>query len=95
MKGLLEDKVEGYDPNVWYLVSGDARAVFDLTHNDANLLEKGDQYYGGEAFQELMLLTDRDNHVRMVLNGHTEGMVRKMKEHIALLQKEYDKTHAE
>lgn len=91
---FLHDKVEGYDPDVWYLASGDARGVFNLTHNDANLLEKGDQYYGGEAFQELMLLADHENHLRMVLNGHTEGMVRKMKEHVALLQKEYDKTDA-
>jgi len=27
----------------------------------------------------------------MVLSGKTEGMVRRMKEHIALLQKQYDK----
>lgn len=94
LKGMLEDKIEGYDPNVWYLASGESRKVFDLTNNDASLLEKGNQYYGGEAFQELLLLLDKDNHLRMVLNGHTEGMIRKMKEHIALLQKEYDKTDA-
>ena len=41
-----------------------------------------------------MLLLDKENHLRMVLNGHTEGMVRKMKEHLALLQKEYDKEDA-
>jgi hypothetical protein len=27
----------------------------------------------------------------MVLSGKTEGMIRRMKEHIALLQKQYDK----
>jgi hypothetical protein len=52
---------------------------------------KGKQYFGGEAFQELMLLVDKRNHLRMVLKGNSEGMIRKMKEHIALLDKQYDK----
>ena len=30
----------------------------------------------------------------MVLSGKTEGMIRRMKEHIALLQKQYDKASA-
>jgi hypothetical protein len=38
-----------------------------------------------------MLLLDKKNHLRMVLSGKTEGMIRRMKEHIALLQKQYDK----
>ena len=41
--------------------------------------------------QELMLLLDKKNHLRMALSGTTEGMIRRMKQHIALLQKEYDK----
>ena len=54
-------------------------------------MKEGDQYFGGQAFQELMLLLDKKNHLRMVLSGKTEGMIRRMKEHIALLQKQYDK----
>lgn len=61
---------------------------------DINLLTKGDEYYGGESFQELMLLFDKKNHLRMVLNGRSEGMVRKMKEHVAILKKEYDQENA-
>jgi hypothetical protein len=38
-----------------------------------------------------MLLVDKRNHLRMVLKGNSEGMIRKMKEHIALLDKQYDK----
>jgi hypothetical protein len=41
-----------------------------------------------------MLLVDKQNHLRMVLDGKSEGMVRRMKEHIALLDKQYDKEAA-
>jgi len=34
---------------------------------------------------------DKKNHLRMVLSGKTEGMVRRMRDNIALLQKQYDK----
>lgn len=91
---MLKDDVVEYDSSIWILASGDVKKVFDITHNDINLMEKGNQYYGGNAFQELMLLFDKRNHLRMVLNGHTEGMVRKMKEHVALLKKEHDKSDA-
>ena len=94
VKEMLEDNVEGYDPNIWYLASGDVRELYDFENNNEKLLKQGDEYYGGEAFQELLLLLDRDNHLRMVLSGKTEGMIRRMKEHIALLQKQYDKENA-
>jgi cytochrome oxidase Cu insertion factor (SCO1/SenC/PrrC family) len=87
----LRDHVEEYDPNVWILASGDVRKIYDFEHNGERLLKEGDQYFGGQAFQELMLLLDKKNHLRMVLSGKTEGMIRRMKEHIALLQKQYDK----
>ena len=38
----------------------------------------------------MMLLVDKTNHLRMILSGNSEGMIRKMKQHIALLQKQYD-----
>ena len=38
----------------------------------------------------MMLLVDKSNHLRMILSGNSEGMIRKMKQHIALLQKQYD-----
>jgi cytochrome oxidase Cu insertion factor (SCO1/SenC/PrrC family) len=89
----LRDQVEEYDPNVWILASGDVRKIYDFKHNGERLLKEGDQYFGGQAFQELMLLLDKKNHLRMVLSGKTEGMIRRMKEHIALLQKQYDKVN--
>jgi len=87
----LKDQVEEYDPNIWILASCSSRQVYDFNRNGESLLKKGPEYFGGEAYQELLLLLDKRNHLRMVLSGKTEGMVRRMKEHIALLQKQYDK----
>lgn len=88
-KKLIEDNVYKYDPERWIIASGDAKNVFDMENNGQSLLQTGDEYFGGNAFQELMLLADNNNHLRMVLRGNVEGMYRRMKECIALLQKEY------
>lgn len=90
----LKNTVEDYDPSIWIIAKGDARSVYNMKNNGKTLLQKGKKYYGGEAFQELMLLVDKKNHLRMVLNGKTESMVRTMKDHLALLQKQYDKAKA-
>lgn len=94
VKDMIYDNVEGYDPEVWMIAAGDPKAIFDMTSNGQNLLEEGDEYFGGSAYQELQLLIDTKNHLRMVLPGDSEGMVRRMKEHIALLIKQYDKEKA-
>lgn len=91
---MLYDRIEGYDPEVWMIVSGDPKSLYNFENNDQSLLQQGDEYYGGEAFQELMLLLDRKNHLRMVLSGKTEGMIRRMYQHVALLLKQYDKQAA-
>lgn len=90
----LTDQVEGYDPDLWYIASGDPESLYDFKNNGRSLLQKGKSYFGGHAFQELVLLLDKDNHLRMVLPGNAEGTIRRMKEHIALLQKQYDKEAA-
>lgn len=87
---MLNDEVEDYDPEIWLVATGDAREMYNFEKNGKSLLQKGDQYFGGESFQELMLLIDRENHLRMVLSGKTEGMIRRMFEHVALLKKDYD-----
>ena len=92
---MLEDRVEGYDPDMWYVASGDSKSIYDMESNGETLLQTGDDKFGGEGFQELMLLADKQNHLRMVLPGDSEGMVRRMKEHVALLQKVYDKEKKE
>jgi hypothetical protein len=91
VKAAMKDQIEDYDSSIWILASGDARSVYNFKHNGKSLLQEDKKYFGGQAFQELMLLLDKQNHLRMVLSGKTEGMVRRMKEHIALLQKQYDK----
>lgn len=88
---MLKDRVEAYDPDIWYVASGDSKSIYDMTHNGETLLQTGEDKFGGEGYQELMLLADKRNHLRMVLPGDSEGMVRRMKEHIALIQKVYDK----
>ncbi len=91
IKLALSDLAEGYDPNLWILANGNAREIYNISNNGQTLLQKGDKYFGGEAFQELMLLIDKTGRLRMVLPGNEEGLIRRMKENNALLQKEYDK----
>lgn len=91
VEAMLKDRVEDYDSSIWVLASGNPKEIFDFTNNGKNLLQEGDEFYAGQAYTELMLLLDKQNHLRMVLSGKTEGMVRRMKEHVALLQKQYDK----
>lgn len=88
---MLQDKVEAFDPDIWHLVKGDNTSLFDFEHNNQELLQSGDEYFGGNSMNELMLLIDKENHLRMVINGKTEGMVRRMRDYLALLQKQYDK----
>lgn len=87
---FLKDQVEGYDPDIWMVATGNVREIYNFKRNNESLLKEGEEFFGGQAFQELMLLLDKKNHLRMVLSGTTEGMIRRMKEHIALLQKQYD-----
>ncbi len=91
---MMERDVEGYDPNLWIVAYGDVRSIYNIEHNNQTLLQKGEKYYGGEGFQELILLSDKENHLRMVLKGNQEGLIRRMKESLALLLKQYDKDRA-
>ena len=91
IRQAIEDNVEGYDPKIWILASGDVRAMYDFEHNGQSLLQNETEGSAQPSFEELMLLLDKNNHLRMVLSGKTEGMIHRMKEHIALLQKQYDK----
>ncbi|AEA43904.1 SCO family protein [Fluviicola taffensis] len=87
---MLKDRVEGFDPSIWIILAGDAKSIFNMKHNGQSLLQEDKKYFGGNGFQELMLLSDKKNHLRMVLPGKTEGTIRTMRDHMALLEKEYD-----
>lgn len=91
---ILQDQVEGYDPETWILAKGESKKIYDFENNNETLLKTGKEYFGGESFQELILLLDKQNHLRMVLSGKSEGMVRRMNQSVALLQKQYDKERA-
>jgi cytochrome oxidase Cu insertion factor (SCO1/SenC/PrrC family) len=94
LQQTMNEQVEGYDPNLWILAKGDAKTIYNITHNNQNLLQEGSKYFGGHAFQELLLLVDKQNNLRMVLKGNQEGLVRRMKESLALLLKQYDQERA-
>lgn len=90
VQATLRKEVEAYDPNIWMVVKGDAKKLYSIKHNKQSLLQEGDQYFGGQGFQELMLLIDKKGHLRMALHGNLEGEIRTMRDHMNLLQKEYD-----
>ncbi len=91
VEAMLKDRVLDYDPKIWILAKGDAKVAYDFKNNGESLLQEDPKYFGGQSFQELILLLDKQNHLRMVLSGSSEGMIRRMKEHLALLHKQYDK----
>ena len=91
---MLKDRIEGFDESIWIIASGDAKSIYNISNNGESLLKTGKEFFGGQAFQELMLLVDKKNHLRMVLPGKTESTIRTMRDHMALLEKEYDKKAA-
>jgi hypothetical protein len=94
IQDMLRNTVEGYDPELWQLVIAEPKDFFKHKNNGVDLIVRDKKYFGGVSYNELIMLLDKKNHLRMVLNGHTEGMIRKMKEHLALLMKQYDKARA-
>jgi len=81
----INDLAENYDPSIWILATGDVKKIYDLENNGISLIDEKSN------FQELMLLIDKQHHLRMVLSGNVEGQIRRMKQSMALLQKQYDK----
>lgn len=79
------DLTENYDPSIWILATGNVKEIYNLESNGVSLTDEK------ANFQELMLLIDKQHHLRMVLSGNVEGQIRRMKQSMALLQKQYDK----
>ncbi|MDA8910417.1 SCO family protein [Crocinitomicaceae bacterium] len=88
IEDLLKKIVPNYDPSIWVLAKGDVKSIYNIEHNGASLLQDGNK------FQELMLLMDKKQCLRMVLSGKKEGHIRRMEQSMALLQKEYDKANS-
>ena len=81
----VDDLTENYDPSIWILATGNVKEIYNLENNGVSLTDEQSN------FQELMLLIDKQHHLRMVLSGNVEGKIRRMKQSMALLQKQYDK----
>ena len=95
LKYTMKDIVESYDPNIWKLVTGDPKQIYDIESNGINLYTKtSDTAFAGKSFLETMLIVDKKNQLRLIRRGSEEGMIRDYKQHVALLQKQYDKEAA-
>jgi len=89
---LMNDIVQGYDPSIWTLVTGDPKQIYDIENNGINLVTmKSDTSFATKPYLEMLLIVDKENNLRLVRKGNQEGLIRDFKEHIALLQKQYDK----
>lgn len=91
----LNDIIEGFDPAVWNIVTGDPKQVYDIENNDVNLYNAtSDSAFAQKPYLETMLIVDKQNQLRLVRRGNQEGLIRDFKQHVALLQKQYDKAAA-
>lgn len=92
MNYLLDDLVQGYDPEIWKLVTGDPKQIYDIENNSINIFEQeSDEAFAKKPYLETMMIVDKENKLRLIRRGGEEGLIRDLKEHIALLQKQYDK----
>lgn len=92
MNYLLDDLVQGYDPEIWKLVTGDPKQIYDIENNSINIFEQeSDEAFANKPYLETMMIVDKENKLRLIRRGGEEGLIRDLKEHIALLQKQYDK----
>src|SRR5690554_2535634 len=88
----MNDMIEGYDSTIWNLVTGDPQQIYDIENNGINLYSTvSDSAYAGKSYLETMLIVDKENQLRLVRRGTQEGLIRDFKQHVALLQKQYDK----
>lgn len=95
LKFTMNDIVEEYDPTIWKLVTGDPKQIYDIESNGVNLFTNtSDTAFAGKSFLETMLIVDKKNQLRLIRRGDQEGMIRDYKQHVALLQKQYDKAAA-
>ena len=92
MKFTLQDIIPDFNDSIWMLVSGDPKQVYDIESNNVNLFEQREEgAFSKKPFMETMMIIDKTNHLRLVRRGTKEGYIRDFKEHLALLQKQYDK----
>lgn len=92
MEFIMNDIIEGYNSDIWKIVTGDPKQIYDIESNNVNLYtQESDSAFAGKTFLETLLIVDKSNELRLVRRGNKEGYIRDFKEHVALLQKQYDK----
>lgn len=95
LRFTMKDIIESYDPDIWKLVTGDPKQIYDIESNGINLYTNtSDTAFAGKSYLETMLIVDKKNQLRLIRRGDEEGMIRDYKQHVALLQKQYDKEAA-
>jgi hypothetical protein len=89
----LKEKVHNYDPNIWKIVEGDPKPIYNVERNHLNIYTKQDTaFLGNRMFLESLVLVDWNERRRLVRYGKTESMVRDFHDGFTLLEKEYDNT---
>jgi len=89
----MKELVHNYDPEVWTLVEGDPKPIYNVENNHLNLYTKEDSaFIGNRMFIESLILVDWSGNRRLVRYGKTESMVRDFYDGFTLLEKEYDNT---
>ncbi len=89
---MLNDIIQGFDETIWNIVAGDPKQIYDIESNNVNLFtQTNDSAFAQKPFLETMFIVDKENQLRLARRGNIEGMIRDFKEHVALLQKQYDK----
>lgn len=92
----FQDMFQEYDEKIWILATGNPQQIYDIESNNVNLYHQEDEdAFGGRPFMETMMIIDKVNDLRLIRKGTEEGYIRDFKEHIALLQKQYDKEEYE
>lgn len=92
----FQDMFQEFNDDIWKVVTGDPKQVYDIENNGINLYNQEDkESYAGRPYMETMMIIDKSNELRLVRKGSEEGYIRDFKEHIALLQKQYDKEEYE
>lgn len=90
---ILDDMIEGYNPEIWKIVSGDPAQIYNIENdNGDNLyLYEDEDAFAGKSYLETLLLVDKSNRLRYLGLGNQEGYIRDFKQHLALLKQEYKK----
>jgi len=84
------------DPGRWYFLTGDKKAIYDLAYQGfmVNAMEDPTAP-GGFLHSDMMLLIDRDKHIRGIYEGTSMKDVKRLIDEIKVLIAEYNSAKKE